>query len=782
MHHKNEEVSRRVDTGLVCLSSIASFHQVAAEPQQLKHHFGSNEKPFDNQTIVRAARHLKLKARSGKFALEQLDKIALPAIAKAQDGSYFVLARLDLSSSEQGKVLVQRFSAERSAPETLSQAEFEALWSGELILVTKRSVLPGMSGKFDISWFIPSIIKYKRILYQVLVASCFIQLFALITPLFFQVVIDKVLVHQGLTTLDVLCFGLVVISLFDVVLNGLRTYVFSHTTNRVDVTLGARLFNHLMHLPIGFFQSRQVGTTVARVHELNTIREFITGSALTLIIDLGFTLIFFAVMYFYSPTLTWIVLGSIPFYVVLSIYITPILRNRLNEKFKRGAENQAFLVESIAGAETLKSMAVEPQMQRRWEEQLAGFVTASFKANNLGNIASQVASMINKIVTVLILWVGATLVIAGSLSVGQLIAFNMIAGRVSAPILKLVQLWQDFQQAGISLERLGDILNTPTEPAHNPNRTTLPQIAGRVSFDHVTFRYQPDRPEVLKDLSLEVHAGEVIGIVGRSGSGKSTLTKLVQRLYVPESGRVLVDGVDLAQVDTAWLRRQVGVVLQENVLFNRSVKDNIALSDPSLPIEAVIQAAKLAGAHDFILELPEGYDTVVGEQGASLSGGQKQRIAIARALITNPRILIFDEATSALDYESERIIQDNMRRICQNRTVFIIAHRLSTVRMADRIIVVDQGRIIESGNHDSLMEQNGYYAKLHSHQSHVPSIREVKKQAANQHPNQNQHSPQQSQTQQTDKQSRNGLSYSATYKPRTQAPLVPGKPKPEGAS
>ncbi|TNC79408.1 MAG: type I secretion system permease/ATPase, partial [Oleiphilus sp.] len=374
---------RTLNSGLYSLASMARVHHVAVDLSQLSHHFGSNDQNFDNQTIVRAARHLKLKARSGKFALEQLDKIALPAIAKAQDGSYFVLARLDLSSSEQGKVLVQRFSAERSAPETLSQAEFEALWSGELILVTKRSVLSGMSGKFDISWFIPSIIKYKRILYQVLVASCFIQLFALITPLFFQVVIDKVLVHQGLTTLDVLCFGLVVISLFDVVLNGLRTYVFSHTTNRVDVTLGARLFNHLMHLPIGFFQSRQVGTTVARVHELNTIREFITGSALTLIIDLGFTLIFFAVMYFYSPTLTWIVLGSIPFYVVLSIYITPILRNRLNEKFKRGAENQAFLVESIAGAETLKSMAVEPQMQRRWEEQLAGFVTASFKANNL---------------------------------------------------------------------------------------------------------------------------------------------------------------------------------------------------------------------------------------------------------------------------------------------------------------------------------------------------------------------------------------------------------------
>tara|TARA_R110002072_G_scaffold184083_1_gene340368 strand:- start:1350 stop:2816 length:1467 start_codon:yes stop_codon:yes gene_type:complete len=473
------------------------------------------------------------------------------------------------------------------------------------------------------------------------------------------VIIDKVLVHQGLTTLDVLCFGLIVVSLFDVVLNGLRAYVFSHTTNRVDVTLGSQLFNHLLRLPISFFNSRQVGDTVARVRELDTIREFITGSALTLIIDLLFTVIFFVVMYYYSPTLTWIVLGSIPLYVILSLSITPVLRNRLNEKFQRGAENQAFLVESISGAETLKSMSVEPQMQRRWEEQLAAYVSASFKAMNLGNIAIQTAGFINKTVTVLILWVGATLVIAGSLSVGQLIAFNMLAGRVSAPILRLVQLWQDFQQAGISLERLGDILNTPTEPGHNPNRTSLQKLEGKVTLEHITFRYQPDRPEILKDLSLEVSPGEIIGIVGRSGSGKSTLTKLVQRLYVPESGRVLVDGVDVAQVDPAWLRRQIGVVLQENVLFNRSVKDNIALADPSLPIE--------------------------------------------------------------------RVIQDNMRHICHNRTVFIIAHRLSTVRMADRIIVIEQGRIVESGNHDELLEQNGYYAKLHSHQSHIPAIREVKK-------------------------------------------------------
>ncbi|WP_156490314.1 MULTISPECIES: type I secretion system permease/ATPase [unclassified Oleiphilus] len=729
-HASNEAgKSSSVDTGLACLVSIARYHQVAADPEQIRHYFGTNEPSseaknsascLNDKDIVRAARHLKLKASLTKADIAKLEKMALPAIGLSKNGEYFILAKV-----ADEKVLVQVPGSEK--PQVFTLSEFEDYWNGRIILITRRSLLPGMNGKFDISWFIPAIIKYKKILMQVLVASFFIQLFALITPLFFQVIIDKVLVHQGLTTLDVLCFGLIVVSLFDVILNGLRTYVFSHTTNRVDVTLGSQLYNHLLRLPISFFNARQVGNTVARVRELDTIREFITGSALTLIIDILFTVIFFVVMYYYSPTLTWIVLGSIPLYVILSATITPVLRNRLNEKFKHGAENQAFLVESISGVETLKSMAVEPQMQRRWEEQLAAYVSSSFKAMNLGNIASQTAGFINKAVTVLILWVGATLVIAGSLSVGQLIAFNMLAGRVSAPILRLVQLWQDFQQAGISLERLGDILNTPAEPGHNPNRTTLPDLKGKVSLEHITFRYQPDRPEILKDLSLEVSPGEVIGIVGRSGSGKSTLTKLVQRLYVPESGRVLVDGVDVAQVDPAWLRRQIGVVLQENVLFNRSVKDNIALADPSMSMDRVIEAATLAGAHEFILQLPEGYDTVVGEQGASLSGGQKQRIAIARALITNPRILIFDEATSALDYESERIIQDNMRSICKDRTVFIIAHRLSTVRAADRIIVIETGRIVESGSHDELLELNGYYAKLHSHQSHIPSIREVKK-------------------------------------------------------
>ena len=706
---------RSSDSAVTCLVMLARFHGLAAQPDQIRHHFGDASQPGDASQsiepmdILRAAKFLKLKARQVKACAEKLQNLPLPAIARDSDGHYFIIARF-----HEGKALIQ--DPLKDKPETVSLDVLENLFTGELFLFTKRSLLPGGMAKFDFSWFIPAILKHKKLISEVLLASFFIQLFALITPLFFQVIIDKVLVNQALTTLDVLAFGLLILSVFDIVLNGLRNYVFSHTTNRVDVVLGSRLFNHLMRLPVAFFHTRRVGDTVARVRELDTIREFITGSALTLCIDLLFTLIFFVVMYFYSPTLTWIVLGSIPFYVILSLVVTPVLRARLNEKFKRGAENQSFLVESVTGMETIKSSAVEPQMQRVWEDQLAAYVSASFRAMNLGNIASQTAGLINKIVTVLILWVGATLVISGELSVGMLIAFNMISGRVSAPILKLVQLWQDFQQAGISVQRLGDILNTPTEPGHDPNRTTLPALNGFVKFEHVAFRYQPDRPAVLNGVSLKVRPGEIIGIVGRSGSGKSTLTKLVQRLYVPESGRVLVDGVDLALVEPAWLRRQVGVVLQENFLFNRSVRDNIALADPGASIERIMTAAQLAGAHDFILELPEGYDTQVGEQGSSLSGGQKQRIAIARALLTNPKILIFDEATSALDYESEHIIQQNMKKISQGRTVFIIAHRLSTVRDANRIIVMDKGRIVEEGNHDQLVRQGGHYAKLNAHQ------------------------------------------------------------------
>jgi subfamily B ATP-binding cassette protein HlyB/CyaB len=649
-------------------------------------------------------------------ATERLATTPLPAIAALNDGKFLFIGKVG-----DDKAIVQSPLSPR--PVVMTRAELEHVWDGHIVLMTRRAGLIELSRRFDVSWFLGAIHKYRRHLTEVLVASFFLQLFSLVSPLFFQVVIDKVLVSRTLGTLDVIMIGLVSIAVFETVLSILRTYLFAHTTNRIDVELGARLFRHLMALPIGYFQSRRVGDSVARVRELENIRNFLTGSALTLVIDLFFTFVFLGVMFIYSPLLTFIVIGSFPFYIGISAGATPVFKRRLDEKFERGAENQAFLVESVNGVETLKAMAVEPQMQRKWEEQLAAYVAASFRVLSLANNASNMVQLINKLVTAAILYIGAKLVISGDLTVGELVAFNIMAGRVSMPVLRLAQMWQDFHQARLSIARLGDILNTNPEQTYSPSQTALPAIRGDISFEHVTFRYRIDGPAVLQDVSFSVPAGQIVGIVGPSGSGKSTLAKLIQRLYVPESGRIMIDGMDISIVDPAWLRRQIGVVLQDNVLFNRSVRDNIALSNPAMPTERVIAAAQLAGAHDFILELPYGYDTVVGERGSTLSGGQRQRLAIARALVSNPQILIFDEATSALDYESERVIQTNLPQITRGRTVFIVAHRLSTVRRADRIITIDHGRLVEDGTHDELLKTNGRYASLHRLQAGTDEFR-----------------------------------------------------------
>jgi len=697
------------DTGLHCLLVLARFHGLAADGAQLRHQFGETGRPLTPRELLRAAKHLGLKAGRVTATWANLTDKPLPAVAVCADGHCVVLAKI-----EAGQVLLH--DPRQPQPTILTQEQFEAMWTGELLLATRRAGLRPEDAAFGFSWFIPAIVKHRRLLGEVLLASFFVQLFALVTPLFTQVIIDKVLVHKGFTTLHVLAIGMVVLALFDTLLSGLRTYLFAHTSNRIDVGLGAQLFRHVLALPLAYFEARRVGDTVARVRELEQIRQFLTSNSVTVVLDILFTAVFLLVMWCYSATLTVVVIASLPLYAILSVVITPIIRTRLNEKFRRGAENQSFLVETISGIQTVKALAVEPPLQRRWDEQLAGYVSAGFKATSLITIAGQIASFIQKATTMAILWTGAYLVIDGDLSIGQLIAFNMLASQVTGPLLRLVNLWQEFQQVGISIQRLGDVLNSRPESSYNPTRTTLPQVAGQITLEEVTFRYRPDSREVLRQISLMIQPGQVIGIVGRSGSGKSTITKLIQRLYVPERGRVLVDGVDLAQIDPAWLRRQVGVVLQENFLFNRSVRENIALTDPGLSMDRVIQAAKLAGAHDFILELSEGYDTIVGEHGCSLSGGQRQRIAIARALVANPRILIFDEATSALDYESEALIQQNMAQICKDRTVIVIAHRLSTVRPAQRIYVIEQGQLVEQGTHEELITRHGMYHRLHAHQ------------------------------------------------------------------
>ncbi|HTR34998.1 MAG TPA: type I secretion system permease/ATPase [Bryobacteraceae bacterium] len=702
VHSEEASGSAANPSGIAALLLLLRYHGIAADEKQVAHQYGES---IGVTEMLRCAKDMKLKARMVISTWERLAKTAFPAIAERRDGDFIVL-----SKASQTQILI--LDPAVGKPQMLERGAFESQWSGKLILMTRRAGLTDLARRFDITWFLQAMHKYRRLLAEVLVASFFLQLFALISPLFFQVVIDKVLVHRGLSTLDVIVIGLVAVSAFESVLTALRTYVFSHTTNRIDVELGARLFRHLIGLPISYFEARRTGDSVARVRELENIRNFLTGSALTLVIDLFFTFVFLGVMAFYSLKLTGIVLLSFPLYVGVSVMVTPVFRHTLNEKFNRGAENQAFLVESITGVQTLKALAVEPQMQRRWEEQLAGYVRASFRVSNLANWASQGIQLINKLVTAAILFFGAKAVIGGDMTIGELVAFNMLSGRVAQPVLRLAQMWQDFHQARISIERLGDILNTPAEPTFTPGRTALPDIRGEIAFEHVHFRYKVDGPEILHDINLTIPAGQVLGIVGPSGSGKSTFAKLAQRLYVPESGRVLVDGVDLAMVDVSWLRRQIGVVLQENELFNRTIRENIALADPGMPTARIVEVAKLAGAHDFILELPKGYDTLVGEHGSSLSGGQRQRIAISRALVTNPRILIFDEATSALDYESERIIQDNMQWIVQGRTVLIVAHRLSAVRNCHQIITIEKGRIAERGSHEELLRGGGRYASL----------------------------------------------------------------------
>jgi ATP-binding cassette, subfamily B, bacterial HlyB/CyaB len=707
------ESSHGGDTGLVSLAVVAAYYRLACDPAQMAHDLGLGGRQAGAADIFRAARRLGFKARllSGERP-PRLQSMALPAIIRLKDDSFAILTH----RFDDGRMRLLNPVARSQVIDSVEA--IVALWAGDVVLVTRR--LGGIGAdpvKFGINWFVPSLWRYRRPFAHLLVASLLIQLFALITPLFFQVVVDKVLVHKGGSTLLVIVVGLFLIGLFDVVLQYLRSYALTHTTSRIDVELGSRLFDHLLRLPLAYFETRAAGQTVARMRELETVRAFLTGQALSAAIDLMFAIVAVFVMYLYAPLLTLIVLLSIPCYLLIAFLIRPVLRDLINERFNRSALSQQFLVEAVVGVQTLKAAAVEPILKNQWEEKLAAYVKTSFDAVMLATLGQNAIQYVSKATTALVLYFGALAVIDGELSVGALIAFNMIMGQATAPILRLSQFWQDFQQVQISVDRLGDIFNAPPE-SRPLAYAALPPARGAIRLINVDFRYRMDEPEVLKGISLDIPEGQVIGIVGPSGSGKSTLTKLIQRLYRPERGQILIDGIDIAQVDTAWLRRQIGVVLQENLLFARTIHENIALADPAMPRALVIGAARLAGADEFIARMPLGYDTLIEERGANLSGGQRQRIAIARALATRPRILILDEATSALDYESERIIQTNMRSIAKGRTVIIIAHRLAAVRTCDRIIAVKDGRIVEDGTHDELLlRRDGLYAKLWNMQS-----------------------------------------------------------------
>ena len=699
---ENKDINK--DSGISCLITIAAYYGISVNEEGIKHTYNLYDRKASVQDILRMAKQLKLKARNVRLLTDKLGDITLPAIIGIRDSEFAILLK-----ANEGKFLVAVHN--ERAPKVLGQEEFDSLYNGETILLVPRK-FQDRELKFGIKWFIPTIIKYKKPLLEVLLAAFVIQVLGIFSPMITQSVIDKVLSHNSLTTLDVLVIGLVIITVFESALSIARNYVFAHTTSKIDVILSCRLFKHLFSLPLMYFESRRVGDTIARVRELENIRRFLTGVPLNTLLDALFILVYVVIMYFYSVKLTNITLLSLPLLAGITAIITPILKERLDDKFRAGANQQSYLVEAVNGVQTIKSFAVEPNVQQKWEGLLADYTTANFRTTMLGNTAGTLAQMVQKCFDILILYFGAKLVMEGEITVGQMVAFRMLSGRVSQPVMRLVQMWQEFQQTSMSIRRLGDIFNTKPEPARTSGQSQLSGIKGRIIFDKVSFRYRADGSEVIKNMSFQIPPNRVIGVVGRSGSGKSTISKLIQRLYIPETGKIMIDGVDLALANPVWLRRQIGVVLQESFLFNASIRDNIALQNPAASMDEIIYVAKIAGAHDFIVELSEGYDTIVGERGIGLSGGQKQRIAIARALLTNPKILIFDEATSALDYESESIIQNNLKKICENRTVIIIAHRLSTLKDADAIMVVEKGNIVEYGSIQNLIEKKGLYYHL----------------------------------------------------------------------
>jgi len=696
-------------SALVALEVVSKLSQVPVDIKNIIKEYAIGENEPTIEELTRIAKKEGFKAAIKKIELTKLlDNYPLPIIVQKKDGTYFTILRANKDKKE---LLI--FDTTQKTPYVISYDTYNEISSGKSIVLKNK--LFSKKIKFGFGWFYKEILKYKKIIGEVLIASFIMQLFGLVTPLFTQVILDKVLVHRSLTTLEVLVIAYVAVVIFNFIIKVVRNYIFVHTTSKIDAKLGATIFYHLLSLPIAYFERRKVGNIIARVRELDQIREFIANKSVTVLLDVLFSIVFLIVMFMYSVKLTLIVLGFVSIVAIIYFFATPVLRKKLEEKFQMGAQSNSFLVESVTGIQTVKSLALEGSMQRKWENFLANYINSGFNLANLSNVLGGFSEMIQKLMTIMILFFGVSLVIEGKMTVGQLIAFQMFANQFSSPILRLVNLWNEFQQTLLSIDRLGDILNTPPEQK-NKKSITLPSLNGEVRFENVSFAYGPDKPKVIENFSFECKPGMSVGIVGKSGSGKSTITKLIQRLYIPNSGSIFIDGVDIRHMNPKWLRSNIGVVLQENFLFSGTIKENIALARPNATMEEILRVSKIAGADEFIKEMPEGYDTVVEERGSSLSGGQRQRIAIARALLTNPKILIFDEATSALDYESEKIIQDNLEKIKKGRTMFIVAHRLSTVKDCDVILVMDKGKIVEKGSHEELINKRGYYYNLYKQQ------------------------------------------------------------------
>lgn len=701
---------KNVNTGLISLELVARMNKIDIDMKAIVREFGIETADISTEELIRVAKSSGFKIKKKNFKLKDLSsKYPMPAILKLLDGTYVVLLAL---KPDENKALIIR-ALERQ-PEAMTYEELQSQME-DYILVLSHKLLDD-DVKFGFKWFFKEIFKYKKIIGQVLLGSFVVQLFGLVTPLFTQVILDKVLVHRTIATLDVLAIAFLVVATFEFFLNLSRNYIFIHTTNKIDAKLGSKLFKHLFRLYYVYFENRQVGNIIARVRELDRIREFITNKSVSVIIDSFFSLVFVAIMLLYSVKLTMISLTFVAITAVIYLLITPELRARLEEKFQMGAHSNSYLVEAVTGVQTVKSLSIEGSMFRKWEDKLGKYLKSSFNLAIMGNFTGSLCGLLQKLMTIAILYVGVCLVIENKLTIGQLIAFQMFSGQFSAPMLRLVNLWNEFQQTLLAVDRIGDILNSPVE-LQSGTAITLNDVKGEIKLDNLSFKYNVEAPMVLKNVNLNIPAGIRVGFVGRSGSGKSTLTKLIQRLYYTTEGTIFIDGIDIRNINPIWLRTHIGIVLQDNYLFSGTIKDNIALPRPNVPMEAIVQVSKIAGAHEFISKLPKGYDTEVGERGSSLSGGQRQRIAIARALISNPKILIFDEATSALDYESEKIIRDNLGMITRGRTTIIIAHRLSTIKDCDLIVCFDEGRIVEIGTHDDLIKREGYYKKLYLAQS-----------------------------------------------------------------
>jgi ATP-binding cassette subfamily B protein len=595
--------------------------------------------------------------------------------------------------------------------------QFKEIWgeSGEVLLLQAPQV--EQKEQFSFWWFVPALMEHKTVFFEVLLASFFVQLFGLANPLITQVIIDKVLGQRSIDTLDILGAFLLGVALFEGLLNGLRTFLFIDTSNRIDVKLSAEVIDHLLRLPQNYFDNRRVGDLVYKFSMMGQIREFMTSTALTVVLDAVFSVVYVAVMLSYSVKLTFVSLAVIPILALMIILINPLVLRLIKQRNMRFSDSQSYLVEVVSGIQTVKAQNIELKSRWEWSSRYAKYITASFKTIITGTTAGTVSSFLNQVGNLAQLWVGTYLVLGNDMTLGQLIAFRIFSGNVTGSLLRFVSVWQSFQEVSMSIDMLKDVVDTPTETSEEDrNNIPLPAIQGHVKYEEVSFRFLESGSLQLANVNLEFPAGSFVGIVGGSGSGKSTAMKMLQRLYPPLSGRIFIDGYDIAKVELYSLRGQLGVVLQDTLLFNCSVQENIALSNPDASTDEIVRAARLAVAHDFIMGLPAGYNTVVGERGSSLSGGQKQRIAIARTILQNPKLLILDEATSALDYHSERQVCNNLAESFAGRTVFFITHRLTTIQNADIIIMMDQGSVVEQGSHKELMALKGRYYCLFQQQ------------------------------------------------------------------